>query len=80
MKLPRNLSGVELARALGKVGYVVSRRKSSHIRLTTQRNGQHHVTVPDHDPIKIGTLAEILRDVADHLALDRDALLRELFG
>jgi predicted RNA binding protein YcfA (HicA-like mRNA interferase family) len=35
MKLPRDLSGDELARALKKLGYVVTRQKSSHIRMTT---------------------------------------------
>ncbi|MBI1832536.1 MAG: type II toxin-antitoxin system HicA family toxin [Planctomycetes bacterium] len=80
MKLPRNLSGTELAKALKKLGYVVTRQKSSHIRLTTQQNGEHHVTVPDHDPVKVGTLADILKDVADHFGLQRDELLDQLFG
>jgi predicted RNA binding protein YcfA (HicA-like mRNA interferase family) len=80
VKLPRNLSGAELVQALQKVGYTVTRQKGSHIRLTTNRNGAHHVTVPDHDPLKVGTLASILRDVAEHLALDRDALLEDLFA
>ncbi len=80
MKLPHDVSGADLAKALGKVGYDITRQKGSHIRRATKRNGQHHVTVPDHDPIKIGTLADILKDVALHLAIDRDALLTELFG
>ena len=80
MKLPRELSGADLAKALKKLGYVVTRQKSSHIRMTTQQNGQHHVTVPDHDPVKVGTLADILKDVADHFGLQRDELLEGLFG
>jgi predicted RNA binding protein YcfA (HicA-like mRNA interferase family) len=80
MKLPRNLSGADLAKALKKLGYVVTRQKSSHIRMTTQQNGQHHVTIPDHDPVKVGTLADILKDVADHFGLQRDELLDQLFG
>jgi predicted RNA binding protein YcfA (HicA-like mRNA interferase family) len=80
MKLPRDLSGSDLAKALTKLGYVVTRQKSSHIRMTTQQNGQHHVTVPDHDPIKVGTLADILKDVADHFGLQREELLDRLFG
>ena len=39
MKLPRNLSGTDLVKALQKIGYVVTRQKGSHIRLTTNRNG-----------------------------------------
>ncbi len=79
MKLPRDLSGADLIKALNKLGYAVTRQKSSHIRLTTQRNGEHHVTIPDHDPLKIGTLADILKDIGDHLGLERDELMKELF-
>ena len=80
MKLPRDLSGAELAKSLKKLGYVVTRQKSSHIRMTTQQNGEHHVTVPVHDPVKVGTLADILKDVGDHLGLPRDELLDQLLG
>jgi predicted RNA binding protein YcfA (HicA-like mRNA interferase family) len=80
MKVPRDLSGQDLVKALAKVGYLVTRRKSSHIRLTTQRKGEHHLTIPDHDFLKIGTLADILRDVANHLELERDELFKILFG
>ena len=80
MKRPRNLSGAELVNGLAEVGYVVTRQNSSHIRLMTQRNGEHHVTVPDHDPLKVGTLSGILADVAEHLGLDKQTLLKEMFG
>ena len=80
MKLPRDLSGADLAKALKKLGYVVTRQRSSHIRMTTQQNGEHHVTVPDHDQVRLGTLAEILKDVGDHCGLQRDELLDQLFS
>lgn len=80
MKLPRDLSGAELAKALGRVGYQVTRQTGSHIRMTTTAPLEHHVTVPAHDPLKVGTLAGILGDVAAHLQLERDELLRRLFG
>jgi predicted RNA binding protein YcfA (HicA-like mRNA interferase family) len=79
MRLPRDLSGTDLAKALGRVGYRVTRQSGSHIRLTTEVPSQHHVTIPAHDPLKVGTLAGILSDVAGHLKLDRDELLRRLF-
>ena len=66
MKLPRNLSGEKLIRALGKLGYRVTRQAGSHVRLTTDTPSQHHVTIPIHDPLKIGPLAAILGDVAAH--------------
>jgi predicted RNA binding protein YcfA (HicA-like mRNA interferase family) len=80
MRLPRDLSGGDLAKALAKLDYQITRQTSSHIRLTTPRNGEHHVTIPDHDPVRIGTLASILADVAQHHELTRDRLVRLLFG
>lgn len=79
MKLPRDLSGADLIRALGRVGYRVTRQTGSHARLTTESPSQHHVTVPMHDPLKIGTLAGILNDVAAHLKITRDQLQERLF-
>jgi predicted RNA binding protein YcfA (HicA-like mRNA interferase family) len=54
MRLPRDLSGRDLAKVLGRLGYETTRQTSSHIRLTTQRNGEHHITIPDHDPCGSG--------------------------
>jgi predicted RNA binding protein YcfA (HicA-like mRNA interferase family) len=78
VKLPRDLSGSELAKALSRIGYRVTRQSGSHIRLTIDVPSQHHVTVPAHDPLKVGTLSGILNDVAAHLKIDRDELLRRL--
>jgi predicted RNA binding protein YcfA (HicA-like mRNA interferase family) len=60
MKLPRDLAAADLIKALATFGYRQTRRKGSHIRLTTQQQGEHHVTVPDHDPLRIGTLSGIV--------------------
>jgi predicted RNA binding protein YcfA (HicA-like mRNA interferase family) len=46
MKLPRDLSGEALAKALEKLGYIVNRQTGSHIRLTIHENGEHHITIP----------------------------------
>ena len=78
MKLPRDISGLHLVRALGKLGYIETRQRGSHIRITTQMNGEHHEVVPNHDPIKCGTLSSILKSVACHHQLTVDALLRLL--
>lgn len=80
MKLPRDLSGADLVKALEKLGYEVTRQTGSHIRLTTTENGEHYLTVPAHNPIKIGTLNAILKDVANHFELDREVLLEQLFS
>lgn len=80
MKLPRDLSGTTLAKALGRVGYRVVRQTGSHIRLTRDGAEQHHITIPAHDPLKVGTLAAVLAEIASRLAIDRDELLERLFG
>lgn len=78
MKLPRDLSGTDLVRRLQKLGYAVTRQAGSHVRLTTQVGGEHHITVPHHDPLRIGTLAAILAAVANHQGIGRDELLDRL--
>jgi predicted RNA binding protein YcfA (HicA-like mRNA interferase family) len=80
MRLPRDVSGEALARALGRLGYVVTRQTGSHMRVTTRENGEHHVTIPAHRVLRVGTLAAILSDVAAHCDLTRDALIDRLFG
>lgn len=80
MKLPRDVSGAQLAKALASLGYRVSRQTGSHIRLSCEQPKQHHVTIPNHDELRIGTLAAILGDVAEHHGLSRDALVEKLFG
>jgi predicted RNA binding protein YcfA (HicA-like mRNA interferase family) len=56
----------------------VDRQKGSHIRVTTQRDGEHHEVVPNHNPIKIGTLSTLLKSVAAHHKLTVEDLVREL--
>jgi predicted RNA binding protein YcfA (HicA-like mRNA interferase family) len=79
MRLPRDLSGDDLIKALGRMDYVPTRQRGSHIRLTTERNGRHDVTIPRSDPLRVGTLASIIRDVAKHFEISRDELVKLLF-
>lgn len=79
MKLPRDLTGVELSKRLARLGYTITRQTGSHLRLTSGEHGEHHVTVPRHDPLRVGTLAAILDAVAAHHGLSRDALVNRLF-
>jgi predicted RNA binding protein YcfA (HicA-like mRNA interferase family) len=80
MRAPWDVSGLELARALRRVGYQETRQTGSHLRLTNLEPTEHHVTVPLHNPLKVGTLNAILTDVATHLAISREELLRRLFS
>lgn len=80
MKLPRDLSGAELAKLLGRYGYKVERQTGSHLRLSSARQGsEHKITVPNHSPIKVGTLSGIIAEVASYLKTDKQSLLNELF-
>jgi predicted RNA binding protein YcfA (HicA-like mRNA interferase family) len=79
VRLPRDISGRDLARVLRRYGYEVTRETGSHMRLTTQQGGEHHITIPDHASLRIGTVAGILADVATHFNIDRSALAAELF-
>jgi len=80
MRLPRDLSGSDLAQALRKFGYSITRQTGSHLRLTTHEHGEHHLTIPQHDALRIGTLSAILADVAAHFEISREQLVDSLFG
>ena len=80
MRLPRDVSGDDLAKALADLGYRVTRQTGSHVRLTTLEQGEHHITIPRHAALRVGTLAGLLGDVAQHFALSREELVERLFG
>lgn len=80
MKLPRDISGEELAQLFGKYGYKITRQTGSHMRLTTVFKGpEHHITIPHHKSLRIGTLSKILKDVAAYLEMDLQSVSEELF-
>jgi predicted RNA binding protein YcfA (HicA-like mRNA interferase family) len=78
MRLPRDLSGDDLALLLAVLGYEVTRQTGSHMRVTTQSAGEHHLTIPRHDALRIGTVSAILGEVAQHFGLSREELLQRL--
>ena len=93
MKLPSDLSGEQLAHALARLdcpeslaqcaretGLQVTRQTGAHLRLTTADPSEHHITIPNHDPLRVGTLAAILRDVAGFHGMSRNELLDRLFS
>ena len=81
MKLPRDLGGQELAVLVDKYGYRITRQTGSHVRLTSISKGtEHHITVPKHKPLKVGTLSSILTDIAYYLEMEKQELLEKLFG
>ncbi len=78
MRLPRDLSGYNLVKALERIGYAPARQEGSHVQLTFAGPPQHHVTVPLHDTLRMGLLAAILDEVAEARHLDRAELIRLL--
>jgi predicted RNA binding protein YcfA (HicA-like mRNA interferase family) len=79
MKLPRDLSGTDLVRRLERLGYSVTRQTGSHLRLTCPTPELHHITIPAHNPLRIGPLAAILGEIDKQQGLSREDLLRRLF-
>ncbi len=80
MRLPREISGPELVKGLHEFGYRVTRQKGSHIRLTCDFPVQHHITIPNHQSLRIGTLSAVISDVAMHLRIPRQELINRLFN
>jgi len=75
---PRDITGAELAGALRQRGYQLTRQTGSHLRITTTDHGEHHEAIPNHRPIKIGTLRSILRSAAAHHQMTVSELLQRL--
>jgi predicted RNA binding protein YcfA (HicA-like mRNA interferase family) len=63
MKLPRGVSADRLIRALERLGYKVIRQRGSHVRLFHEGPPMHTITIPQHNPLKTGTLHGILSEV-----------------
>ena len=61
MKLPTDLSGQELRKALERVGFVYQRQKGSHMILRRE-DPYSRVIVPDHKTLRLGTLKQILNE------------------
>ncbi len=81
MKLPRDVPGMELASLLRRHGYEITRQTGSHLRLTSVAKGsEHHITIPRHRHLRVGTLNAILADVASYLDMGREKLVEDLFG
>ena len=79
MRIPRDLNGTDLAKQLGRLGYSITRQSGSHMRLTRLDGDQEqHLTIPAHKPLRVGTLRQILKEVADHTHQSLEAVLEAL--
>lgn len=79
MTLPRDLSGAELIKLLCKhFGYLRVNQEGSHVILETGEPRQHRISIPDHAPLRIGTLNAILRAIATVKGVEKEDILRHL--
>jgi predicted RNA binding protein YcfA (HicA-like mRNA interferase family) len=78
MKLPRGVSAIQLIRALQHLGYAVIRQKGSHVRLLHEGPPAHSISVPLHNPLKIGTFHGILADVAQARSISIQSIVKLL--
>jgi predicted RNA binding protein YcfA (HicA-like mRNA interferase family) len=79
VKLPRDLSGRDLAKALVQHwGYRQVNQAGSHIILQTDTPTSHRISVPDHDALRVGTLNAILRAVAKAKGVSREEIAARL--
>lgn len=77
--IPKDLTGEELIKRLRVLGYEKIRQKGSYIRVQTMMNGKHSETIPNHKPLREGTLKSILKNIARHFDLTSQELENKLF-
>ncbi|HEY0246313.1 MAG TPA: type II toxin-antitoxin system HicA family toxin [Mucilaginibacter sp.] len=78
-KVPRDVSGKDLVKVLLKFGYSVIRQTGSHIRMSISiEDGVKNITIPNHGPIKLGTLMVIINEVSSQLSVNKDDIINKL--
>jgi len=79
MKLPRDLSGEQLVKVLCRTwDYRQVHQEGSHVILQTETPGHQRLAVPNHNPVRLGTLNAIVRAIAAHKGVERQAVLDSL--
>ena len=77
--IPRGISGRALMRLAESLGYKYSRSSGSHVIFMLEHNGERHICIPDHKELSLGTLNDLLEDMASHLATSKQEIIRKLF-
>lgn len=79
-KLPRDINASDLIKSLQKIGYEKIHQSGSHVRLENQKfESKHRITIPYHNPIRIGTLNNIINDIAYRMNISKQELLKKIF-
>ena len=79
MSIPRDIAGKKLIKKLEIFNYKIVKQTGSHIKITSFLNGEHHVTIPAHKSLKVGTLNAILNDIAKYIGISKEDLIKKLF-
>lgn len=81
MKLPRDIAGTDLVRALQRAyGYRQVHQEGSHVILQTESPRHHRIAIPAHKALRLGTLNSSLRAVAAAQDLSKEAVAHRLFA
>lgn len=76
MKLPRDVSGAAFADLLCReFGYRKVHQVGSHMILETGDPRSHRLSIPNHHPLRLGTLNALVRAVAQAKGIDKAFLL-----
>jgi predicted RNA binding protein YcfA (HicA-like mRNA interferase family) len=88
MKLPRNLNGSSLADVLCRQwdyrlvhyqgSHIILDYQGSHIILDTQTPEHQRISIPNHNPLRIGTLNSILKTISAHKKVSKQDILDSL--
>jgi len=79
MKIPRDISSDNIIQLLRKYDYKITRQTESHIRLTSNLRGiEHHITIPKHKDLRVGTINSILNDISKYLEIGKEILFENL--
>lgn len=79
MRLPRDLNAEKLIKLMKNLGYVIKRQTGSHIRLSAiTKKGEHNITIPNHNPIKIGMLSAIIKEICKNNEISESDFLNEI--
>lgn len=60
-KVPSDLNGRQVRKVFERAGFVVTRQKGSHM-VMYRPEPKARLVVPDHDPIRVGTLRQLISD------------------
>lgn len=81
MKLPRDLDADDLVKVLCRDwSYSTVHQVGSHVVLQTEVPTHQRMAIPRHAPIRVGTLAAIVRSVALHKGVSKDRIVQSIIG